>query len=193
MKQENIKKLYAIHAKIYDLTRPFFLLGRKKALWNIDIKNNQRIIDYWCWTGMNYKELIKRHPGMDYIWIDISEDMLAEARKKYKKWNFELWDISTYKKTSDRAICTYVLSMIDNYEDIIINIKENLNLNWTFVVLDFYPFTWFLHKFFPLLKYLYISWVNPEKPIIATLKKHFPQVETEISQHWHHFICICKK
>ena len=83
--------------------------------------------------------------------------------------------------------------MIDNYEEVIINIKNNLEKNWSLIVLDFYPFKWLLNTIFPILKYLYISWVNPEKPMIKTLEKHFSSVETHISFFWHHFISICKK
>lgn len=193
MNTEKIKKLYKFHAKIYDITRPFFLLWRWKALSYIWDNSTKRIIDYGCGTGLNYSILQKKWSHMNYLWIDISENMLYEAKSKYKYWNFRLQDIESSSEYCDIALCTYVLSMHEKYEEVIQTLYKNLSDGWICIVLDFYPFTGYLHRFFPLLKYFYLSWVDPNKPLVSILKKTFFEVEVIISPYGHHFICVCKK
>lgn len=193
MEKEQIKKLYKMQAKVYDITRKFFLFNRNWALKYIENRKGNFVIDYWCWTGLNYKYIKSNKPDVDYFWIDLSDDMLEIAKKNY--WNdlFVKWDVTEYKNKSDTAICTYVLSMVDDYENTILNIKDNLNENWTLIVLDFYPYKWILNKLYPLLKYMYLHWIDPKKPMIKTLEKHFTEVKTIISPFGHNFISLCKK
>ncbi len=193
MKQENILRLYKFHSLIYDCTRPFFLFWHKKAVRNLWILKEKTIIDYGCWTWKNYKILTEHTADIKYIWIDISEDMLQIARKKYGKGRFLKEEISRYQNACDISICTYVLSMVDNYEGVITNISNNLKPGWTCIILDFYPFTWILRRCFPFFKFFYFSWVDPEKPIIETLEKKFILVDTYISPLWNYFISVCKK
>lgn len=76
-------------------------------LWQIDNINWKKIIDIWCgnwrflWELINKYNLIKD----DYLWIDLSDGLLDEAKKLYEWYDFleldmldlnKLWENNKY-------------------------------------------------------------------------------------------------
>ena len=154
MNLEKINKIYNTHSKFYDLTRPFFLFNRKKTIELLNIQKQDKIIDLACGTGLNIPLLLKKTSSENILGIDYSEAMLKKAMKKYPGVKFIKGDVATYKfsKKVDKIISTYSLSMIGNFKKTILNVKNSLKKNGTFVILDFYKWNGIIKIFYPIFK-----------------------------------------
>ncbi|RMD66688.1 class I SAM-dependent methyltransferase [Candidatus Pacearchaeota archaeon] len=183
MELERLDKFYALHSKFYDLTRPFFLLSRKRALSLLKFNKNDKVLDLACGTGLNVRYLLKKVPPENITGIDYSESMLAIAKKKYPKVKFINGDASTFSlgQKFDKIICTYSLSMIEEWEKTIANAKKHLKKNGVFLVLDFNKWQGLIKPLHPLFrKWLLLHGVNPDKDCFFEMKKHFRKVEKHV-------------
>ncbi|MBI2004277.1 hypothetical protein HYS72_02315 [Candidatus Pacearchaeota archaeon] len=72
MELEKINKIYDAHSKFYDLTRPFFLFNRKKAVNMMDLNKKDKVIDLACGTGLNISLLLKKTSSKNILGIDYS-------------------------------------------------------------------------------------------------------------------------
>lgn len=193
---EKIGKIYKTHAKFYDLTRKFSLFNRKKAVELLDVQKQDKILDLACGTGLNISLLLKKTSSENILGIDYSEAMLRKAGEKYPNIKFIQGDVSAYKfsKKVDKIICTYAISMIDNYEKTIFNVKNSLKDNGVFVILDFYKWNGVIKPFYPIFK----SWikkygVNPEKNLEFCLKENFKKVEIHVLNSGYNFIAVARE
>lgn len=180
MKISGLEEFYGSQSKFYDLTRPFFLFSRRRAIKALDIKPNDRILDFACGTGMNIPLLLKNTAPGSIVGIDYSRSMLAVARRKYPGVKFIEGDIAAYDFDGkfDRIICTYSLSMVDEYEKAIFNAARILKEDGTFVILDFHSWRGIGRIFYPMFRWwLMKHGVDQEKPIVSLLKKYFRHVE----------------
>ena len=81
---------YRMHAPIYDLTRPFFLFGRRAMVrrlaqyWRIhgDQTRAPRVLEIGCGTGSNLALLQKQLPGAQLVGLDLAPAMLDRARTR---------------------------------------------------------------------------------------------------------------
>jgi len=195
MTLDRINKIYNFHAKFYDLTRPFFLFGRKKTINLLNLKNNETVLDLACGTGLNISLLLKKTSPENITGIDYSNAMLEKAKKKYPYIKFIQGDISNYKFKNkfDKIICTYSLSIIDDWEKSIINTKKTLKNNGTFIILDFYKWKVPLKLFYPIFKWWLNKFeVNPEKNIERCLKENFEKVDFKVSSSGYYFISVAR-
>lgn len=195
MNLEKINKIYNTHSKFYDLTRPFFLFNRKKTIELLNIQKQDKIIDLACGTGLNIPLLLKKTSSENILGIDYSEAMLKKAMKKYPGVKFIKGDVATYKfsKKVDKIISTYSLSMIGNFKKTILNVKNSLKKDGTFVILDFYKWNGIIKIFYPIFKlWLKKYGVNPEKNLKSCLKENFEKVDIHILNSGYNFIAIAK-
>ena len=56
-------RFYRSQARIYDLTRPLFLLDRGLAAARLDIRPGDRVFDFGCGTGLNVPHLERAGEG----------------------------------------------------------------------------------------------------------------------------------
>ena len=82
-----IEGYYRLHAKIYDLTRWTFLFGRSQLIADVAAlnPNPKSILEVGCGTGSNLIRLQRTFPAARLTAVDISESMLAVARRKMAK------------------------------------------------------------------------------------------------------------
>ncbi len=193
---EKTEKIYNTHSKFYDLTRKFFLFNRKKAIELLDVQKQDKIIDLACGTGLNIPLLLKKTSSENIFGIDYSEAMLKKARKKYPDVKFFRGDASDYNifYKFDKIICTYSMSMIDDWKKTILNAKNSLKDNGIFVILDFYKWNGTIKLFYPIFK----SWlekygVNPEKNLESYLKENFEKVEMNVLNSGYNFIAVARE
>ncbi len=195
MEPNRLDKFYKIQASLYDGTRWMFLFDRRKAINMLNIKKGDKIFDFACGTGLNIPLLLAK--SINITGIDFSRSMLNIARKKYPLVTFIKWDTATHKLKgkADKIICTYSLSMIDEWQKTIVNMKKHLKKDGEIVILDFYhQWRGFCKIFYPLFRrWLHKCGVIPEKKIIPFLKQHFSVVESEILRHGYNFIVRVSK
>lgn len=78
-----LSRYYRWHSKLYDLTRWSFLFGRAALIQTI-ARHQQphRILEIGCGTGSNLLRLHRQFPDATIIGLDLSVDMLSQARRK---------------------------------------------------------------------------------------------------------------
>ncbi|MBI2966427.1 MAG: class I SAM-dependent methyltransferase [Bacteroidetes bacterium] len=177
---DKVKSYYRYHALIYDATRWLFLFNRKKAIEKLSIQPSDTVLDFGCGTGLNFKYIMQRSKNL--TGIDFSNDMLDKAKKKFPGVRLVETDIVSGKIgiTADKIICTYALSLIDDYENAVINMKNHLRSSGMLVLLDFSKLYGALKFAYPLLDWwLKHHKVNAEIPYEKILKKYFRNVNVE--------------
>jgi S-adenosylmethionine-diacylgycerolhomoserine-N-methlytransferase len=78
-----IESYYRLHSHIYDATRWSFLFGRTAVLRAAAaVARPARILEVGCGTGKNLVNLCRLFPQAEVMGVDLSETMLAVARRK---------------------------------------------------------------------------------------------------------------
>lgn len=188
-----IKSYYRIHSKIYDATRWLFLFNRKKAIEILDVGPADEVVDFACGTGLNLPHILKKTKKLSAL--DFSEEMLSQAKAKSSCVNFVQGDACSHKfeKKADKIICTYSVSLIENWKEAIRNMSLNLKENGTLVILDFYEWKGFFRFLYPVFRWwLNLHSVDPELPVESELKKYFRSVEMRTYLSGYNFIAVAK-
>lgn len=171
---KDINSYYKLHSKLYDLTRWAFLFGRNSvSTYFPELKKGSRILDLGCGTGKHLHQLLSKYPNSEIIGIDQSKDMLGFVNRSivdsvevihesYSKDSFE-------KNSFDLILCSYSLTMFDDIEEIVQNIKIHLKQNGKLVVVDFdsTPINWFR-------KWMKKNHVSFEPNLFELLKEELP-------------------
>ncbi len=195
MNINNLENFYSKQIKFYNPTRNLFLSNRKFATELLEIKNDDKILDLACGTGLNFSYLLEKTDSKNITGIDYSKSMLKKAKKDYPMIRLIKADVSSYKFGSkvDKILVTYSISMINDWQRTIVNIRKALNKNGTCVILDFYPWKGKIKIFYPFFKWwLKKHGVDPEKEIISFAKKHFKKVKVLILNSGYNYIMILK-
>lgn len=191
MKAENIERYYKRHAGLYDWTRPFFLFDRKKAIETLNLLPGETVIDIGCGTGMNVPYLLEK--GATVAGVDYSSAMLARARRKYPGVEFIRADAATfvYPEQVDAILATYSLSMIDDWQRAILQMRRLLKARGRVVILDFHPWQGIVRPFYPPFRWwLRLHGVDPEKPLVPFLQKQFQRVDVNVSKFGYDYIIV---
>jgi len=79
-----IEGYHRLHAGIYDATRWSFSFGREAVLERVAevAPAPKRILEVGCGTGRNLVSLARRFPRAQITGVDLSDSMLAVARRK---------------------------------------------------------------------------------------------------------------
>lgn len=195
--KDEIIHIYQKRSKNFDLTSKLYAVFgfnekyyRKLAVNSLCLSKNDLVLELGCGTGLNFvymQEKLKNSGSL--IGIDISDDMLDQARiklKKYKWNNVELLntDVSTYKypKKLTGVISTFALTLIPEYEEIIESVYKSLGKNKKFVILDLKkPDKWplFLLKFIVMFaKPFGVTLDLANRKPWETMEKYFDEVKT---------------
>lgn len=77
-----IERYYRFHSKIYDATRWSFLFGRTAIVQQVQAQGSLRhILEVGCGTGKNLVQLRRALPTAAITGLDLSAEMLAQARR----------------------------------------------------------------------------------------------------------------
>lgn len=150
-----IERYYRLHARIYDATRWSFLFGRNVIIDAAAAAQPQpaRILEIGCGTGRNLVALARRFPGARLTGVDLSDEMLAIARRKTAglgpRVNLMSRAYGPALNTPggyDLVLCSYALSMFNpGYEQAIAAACRDLSPEGRFALVDFHAtrFQWF--------------------------------------------------
>lgn len=143
----SIQKYYRTHARIYDSTRWSFLFGRTAILADVAAMTSPvRILEVGCGTGKNLLGLCRRFPKAAITGLDLSEEMLAVARRKterfgsrvgllHRSYDAPLDDLTGY----DLVLFSYALSMFNpGFEIAIQSAAADLAPGGCIAVVDFH-------------------------------------------------------
>jgi ubiquinone/menaquinone biosynthesis C-methylase UbiE len=177
-----VDELYRRHARFYDATRRFILPDRRAAVEWLDVRAGDRVIDFACGTGLNVSHLRRSSPAR-ITGIDCSDAMLQRAARKLGDVHLVLGDAATVTlpATAERIVCTYGLSMMDDWRDAVRNMHRHLTPDGVLVILDFHPLRGPAAPFDPILHWwLGRFGVRSETDFEPLLRELFRDVEVRV-------------
>ncbi|GHC75116.1 class I SAM-dependent methyltransferase [Limoniibacter endophyticus] len=140
---------YRYQRHIYDLTRKYYLLGRDRLIDEIEARPGQTILELGCGTGRNLRLTAKLYPQTRLFGLDISAQMLATARAKFRgedlshKITLVKGDAARFSAADfgqggfDHVFISYALSMIPDWEGTLDAASEALNPGGALHIVDF--------------------------------------------------------
>lgn len=166
---EFIRRYYKKHAPIYDLTRSFFLFGRKLIAKKLTeyLPLNSSVLEIGVGTGYILKKMFSGK-DLQLNGIDISPEMLERVPNSINKFN-NIYKQDSFRKASfDCILLSYIFTLKENNTDELIdNIKYHLKENGILAVVDF-------HKASPLYdKFMRSQNIIIDPELFERLKKEF--------------------
>lgn len=117
--------IYRYQRHVYDATRKFYLLGRDRLLDDLKPPARGAVLEVACGTGRNLVCAARRYPDATLYGFDISDEMLATARRSLARSELAgritlaAGDASDFSgqdlfgvKAFDRVFVSYAVSMI---------------------------------------------------------------------------------
>jgi S-adenosylmethionine-diacylgycerolhomoserine-N-methlytransferase len=142
--------IYRGQRHFYDLTRRYFLLGRKDLIKGLAPPPGGSVLEVGCGTAWNLIAAAEHHPDAQFHGLDISRMMLTTAARKVAtaglSARIELAeaDATTFKPaelfdrpTFDRIFISYALSMIPGWRDAIERAACALSAGGELHIVDF--------------------------------------------------------
>lgn len=170
--KKNAQIYYDRFASVYDWisSNSYYQKPREYAIKKLDIQPGHSVLNVPCGTGQNFSYFEEDLQGTgQIIGIDLSDGMLAKARKKIKQhhWaNVQLFQADVTKLDRvwineniqkdlqfDGILCDLGLSGFPNWQSVIDQLISLLKPAGKFVIMD-----WYIAK--PNLRAAYIKWLG---------------------------------
>ena len=145
-------KHYRYQRFVYDVTRRFFLLGRRQLIADLRPDPGESVLELGCGTGWNLVQVGRRYPRAEIFGIDISNSMLSTARSSISRAGLAqhihlapadattFTGVETFDKSYfDRIFISFALSMIGNWEEIVAKSVQQLAPGGSLHIVDFGP------------------------------------------------------
>lgn len=141
-------RVYRGQRHIYDLTRKYYLFGRDRLIGELACRPGHAVLELGCGTGRNLQLIARRWPGVTCHGLDISSEMLKNARKRLgTSGRLALGDATRFdaralfgREGFDRVVLSYALSMIPGWETALDHAAGTLAPGGSVQVVDFGDF-----------------------------------------------------
>jgi len=147
---QHMDGIYKYQRYIYDATRKYFLLGRDHLIGELAPPDGASVLEIGCGTGRNLILAARRYPNAQFYGFDISEAMLETARTSIERAGLShrvkvaYGDATDFSVTTmfgiahvDRAFCSYTLSMIPPWRQVLPQALASLGPGGEFHIVDF--------------------------------------------------------
>lgn len=184
-------RMYRYQRHIYDLTRKYYLFGRDRAIQGLQIPPEGRLLEVGCGTGRNLLKAHGLYPTARLYGLDISEEMLASARRRFESKApspiltradatcFTAGDFGT--NGFERVMISYALSMIPHWEQALDASLSVLSPGGSLHVVDFgqqeHLPAWFRKA---LQGWLQRFHVTPRKRLLEALEDRLEQADADM-------------
>jgi S-adenosylmethionine-diacylgycerolhomoserine-N-methlytransferase len=142
-----IEGYYRLHARIYDATRWSFLFGRDAIIARAAAlqPRPKRILEIGCGTGRNLAKLARRYPDAQLTGVDLSDSMLAIARRKTAVFGSRVTLLPRAYGPAlattggyDLVLCSYALTMFNpGYDQALAAACSDLSATGCLALVDF--------------------------------------------------------
>lgn len=117
-------RVYRGQRHIYDFTRKYYLFGRDRMIRQLDCRPGMSVLELGCGTGRNLQLIARGWPGVHCHGLDISSEMLKNARKRLgTEGRLALGDATSFDSATlfgregfDRVVLSYAVSMIPDWQ-----------------------------------------------------------------------------
>lgn len=138
-------RVYRWQRPIYDLTRKYYLFGRDRLIRELDAQPGMAVLEIGCGTGRNLAMVAKCWRGVRLHGLDISSEMLREARKQLGRGGtLALGDATQFDAQAllgrdgfERVMLSYALSMIPDWEAALTQAAATLAPGGSLHIVDF--------------------------------------------------------
>jgi S-adenosylmethionine-diacylgycerolhomoserine-N-methlytransferase len=138
-------KVYRGQRHIYDATRKYYLFGRDRLIRELDGRPGMAVLELGCGTGRNLELIRKAWPGVKCHGLDISSEMLKNARKRLgTAGTLALGDATNFDSPAlfgregfDRVVLSYAVSMIPEWQAALARAAAALAPGGSLHVVDF--------------------------------------------------------
>ena len=135
--ETSVERMYRRHAPFYDATRSWLLPGRRRAVERLGVRPGDRVLDFACGTGLNVP-LLRRAGAGEVVGIDLSEAMLARARRNHPFASYLRADMADVEvPPAPRVICAFGLSLAPDPWRAFQSLHRHVAPGGTLVLLDF--------------------------------------------------------
>lgn len=201
-----VRRKYNLLAKLYDHLWPAYIRQTiDAALKPVSLTGRETILDIGCGTGALESILIQKYPHLKIVGIDLSEDMLAQARVKLQQALHVTLKQGDFLKTDlpegsfDIVFSLSNLHYFPNPEAIFQKVFLLLKNGGTFVLLD-----WNRHSLKAKIYNTYMRFFDPgfvkvytPEEVSPLLKKNGFQVtdikSARVSLLWYMMRLVAKK
>ncbi len=185
MKADRAERYFDSQAWVYNMTRRHFLKDRAKAIELLDSNEEDSVVEFGCGTGLNF-EYLYRSGVRSVTGIDASRGMLERARRRYPgaKLLHDDFVNGELDLEADRVLCAYTLSLVDQWEKALLNMKDILGPDGCLVVLDFHPMKGILRPLDPFFRWwIGVHGADPTRPVATFLRDHFRDVSEYVPSY----------
>lgn len=138
-------RVYKGQRHIYDLTRKYYLFGRDTLIDGLNARAGMRVLEVACGTGRNMAKIGKSWPHVRLFGLDISEEMLKNARRAVgDDAILRTGDACAFNAEElfcearfERVVLSYSLSMIPDWEGALEQAAAHLAPGGELHVVDF--------------------------------------------------------
>jgi len=196
-----IEGYYRLHSRVYDATRWSFLFGRTAILQEVaKVAQPKQILEVGCGTGKNLVNLCRLFPEAAVTGLDLSETMLAVARRKiaapglrvrllHGAYSSAFQDV----RPCELILFSYALSMFNpGFEEAIATARRDLAPGGCIAVVDFHDTR------FPLFeRWMGVNHVRMNRQLQPLLAAQFhsftDRVQTAYGGVWRYFLFVGRK
>jgi len=146
-------KVYRNQRHLYDFTRKYYLFGRDSLIGALDLKPGELVLEIGCGTARNLIVMARRYPQARFYGLDASTEMLKTAAQAVARAGLsdrirlvhgfaEAVSPALFGEgqTFDRAIFSYSLSMIPDWEQALSAAQTTLSPTGRLHIVDFGDF-----------------------------------------------------
>ena len=199
---------YRWQRHIYDVTRMPYLLGRDRLIAELDPPRGAQVLEIGCGTGRNLIRIAQTYPGVDCFGIDVSNVMLATARRSIESAGLAdhirlaQADAVTAdparlfgRGSFDRVMISYALSMIPPWRQALAHAASLIGPRGALYLVDFgdqagMP-SWFRVLLFRWLGWFHVSARTDLKPELEQLAAR-ADLELRIRDLYRGYACIAR-
>ena len=198
--QAAIAQYYRVHARIYDLTRWTFLLGREELIRQAAaLCYPNDILEVGCGTGKNLLHLGRLFPEAQLWGLDLSPHMLARTRQKLRGLRQRVtivqaaYDQPLAPGSYDLVVFSYALSMFNpGWEAAILTARRDLSPGRLIAVVDFHD-----SPFQSFKRWMAVNHVRLDAHLLPRLRGLFPSGEWSVHSAfgglWSYFLFIGRR
>ena len=146
--EQRIRDYYTFQSRIYDMTRWSFLFGRTAILEALPFEYEQpfHLLEVGCGTGRNLQRLQKRFPEARLSGMDVSTDMMSQAKHRLRNQPGIILleqaygdEVYTWTGKLDAILFSYSLTMINpQWRELIHQAYKDLRPGGHIAVVDFH-------------------------------------------------------